>query len=184
MKKNYILLTIFIGLFGFGLIQCTVIPNLSDSDVTVTENVQYKTNLNLIEILQRIFPTFYQLIQRAGLASKIESEPNLTIFAPTEEAFVNLKNFLGTETYNAITGAGTTDNPAHLTQLVSMHIVPTRILSHEIMHLESIRPLSGRKLYIHKIDGMYKINGSANAERFDIIGTNGVIHTIDAVLMP
>lgn len=149
-------------------------------------NLQYKTDLNVIEIIKRVFPIFYENIKKAGYAAPIEAAKEITIFAPTDEAFRFLKSdeMLGAETYDAIFNDIATDKGVQrLRNVLNLHIIPGRVLATELMHMEYVLPFAGRKLGIGVKNGKIKINDSASAIGMDIIGTNGVVHAINAVIM-
>lgn len=147
---------------------------------------QFKTNLNVAEILARVFPTFYELIKKAGYLAPIKAAKNVTIFAPTEEAFAFLRSdqMLGEKTYAAIfNNTSTEEGMRILKNVLNLHIISGRVLATELKHMEFIHPFVGRKLQITTVDGQIKINNSVKTISTDIIGTNGVVHAINAVIM-
>lgn len=149
-------------------------------------NQTMQANLNVIDILASQFPTFYGLVKRAGYDELIKNNPNITIFAPTEEAFAFLKSeeMLGLETYNTIfNDISSKSGIQRLRNVLNLHIFPGRILSKELEHMEYIQPYEGRKLTLHIVNGQLHINNSAIAEGTDIIGSNGVVHAINAVIL-
>lgn len=147
------------------------------------QNVHYITNLNVAQVLEKTFPEFYKYLKKAGLAAAIEEAKDITIFAPTDEAFNQLRDdILGVDAFDNIF------NDAHgikkLRKILKMHIFPERMLSTELRHMEEVTPYEGRKLPLHQGDaGGISIDDTAHIVDVDIIGTNGVIHALDAVIM-
>ena len=186
IRKIALTVAVFILFLGSGMIQCQEGVRAHIDQLHKTQNFQYKTNLNVIEILKRAFPTFYDHIKRAGYAAPLEAAQNITIFAPTDEAFAFLKSdeMLGSETYDTIfNDVSNAKGMQRLRNVLNLHIIPGRVLANELMHREFVQPYVGRKLPIHIINGKMHINGSATAISTDIIGTNGVVHALNAVIM-
>lgn len=122
------------------------------------------------------FNTLVAAVQAAGLEQTLRSDGPYTVFAPTDEAFSNLPD-------------GTVDNllkPENKEMLVSIltyHVLSGRVLSAEIAGKElEVATVQGSKVSIDATNGV-KVD-SANVIQADIETSNGVIHVIDAVIMP
>ena len=122
------------------------------------------------------FNTLVAATKAAGLVDTLKSEGPFTLFAPTDEAFAALP-------------AGTVEellkpeNKDKLVNILTYHGLPGKVMSGDI---------SGKTLEVEmlnkataKIDATagVKING-ANVIKADIVAKNGVIHVIDAVILP
>lgn len=121
------------------------------------------------------FSTLVIALAAAGLIQTLQSEGPFTVFAPTDAAFAKvpqqtLDNLLQPE------------NKQRLTAILTYHVVPGKVTSHEVIAMNSATTLLGEKLNISKQDGV-KIN-EAKMIVTDVKATNGVIHVIDSVLMP
>jgi len=104
------------------------------------------------------FTTLVAAVEAAGLVDTLKGEGPFTVFAPTDEAFAALPE----GTVEALLA----DIPA-LTAILTYHVVPGRVMSTDLT------------------DGMMAatVNG-ANVTTADIEASNGVIHVIDAVILP
>lgn len=118
------------------------------------------------------FSTFFKAVQLADLTGAFRSKGPFTVFAPTDGAFRKLP-------------AGALDailqNKTRLCSLVKSHVVSGRLLSQDLT-LQAVT-LEGSTLNVACDDGVVRING-AKVTKADIVGTNGVIHAIDAVVIP
>lgn len=122
------------------------------------------------------FTTLVAAVTAAGLVDTLKGEGPFTVFAPTDEAFAKLP-------------AGTLEdllkpeNKAKLASILTYHVVPGKVMSTDIAG-KKLEPASvqGEQVSIDATDGV-KING-ANVVQADIETSNGVIHVIDAVILP
>jgi uncharacterized surface protein with fasciclin (FAS1) repeats len=119
------------------------------------------------------FKTLVKAVQEAGLVDTLSSEGPYTIFAPTDEAFSKLP-------------AGTIDNllkdKEKLTEILTYHVVPNKVMSEQVVNINSAKTVNGKDLSIDVSDGV-KIDKS-NVIKADVECSNGVIHVIDEVLIP
>lgn len=122
-----------------------------------------------------MFSTLQSLVTKAGLVDTLVAAQNITVFAPTNEAFAKvpqatLDNLLA--------------NPSLLTRVLTYHVIPQRIQSGDIPMGETIiKSLSGDQLTIVN-DGMSVRVNNSNVIKADIMASNGIIHCIDSVLIP
>ena len=125
----------------------------------------YKSNLK----------TLVAAIDAAGLTETLMNNGPFTIFAPTDEAFAELP-------------AGTLDdllkpeNKDALINILTYHVVPGKVMAYEVFKLRSAATVNGEEVTITNDEGI-KVD-DANVTRFDILAKNGVIHTIDKVIIP
>ena len=122
------------------------------------------------------FSTLVAAVSAAGLVDTLKSDGPFTVFAPTNAAFDALP-------------AGTVETlllPENKDQLVSIltyHVVPGAVTSDQLAGQRlSVATVQGSNVHIDATDGV-KVDG-ANVVAADIIATNGVIHVIDAVILP
>ncbi|RJL11469.1 fasciclin domain-containing protein [Paracoccus siganidrum] len=121
------------------------------------------------------FTTLVAAVQAAGLVDTLKGEGPFTVFAPTDAAFAALPE-------------GTVDTllkPENKDQLVSIltyHVVPGAVMSSDLTEGMSAATVQGGEVTF-TLDGGAKVN-DANITTADIAGSNGVIHVIDAVIMP
>jgi len=116
---------------------------------------------------------FVRALEAAGLSDTLKGSGPFTIFAPTDHAFETLP-------------AGTLDalmrDKVRLAQVLNYHIVPGKTLVAEIKPGETTT-MQGDPLKLTSDNGKITVN-DANVIQSDIPADNGVIHAIDAVLMP
>lgn len=121
------------------------------------------------------FKTLVAAVQAGGLVEALKGEGPFTVFAPTDEAFAKLP-------------AGTVEtllkpeNHDKLVAILKYHVVAGQVTSDQVVKLTEATTLHGQKVTISTCGGV-KING-ANVVKADILTTNGVIHVVDAVLLP
>ncbi|WP_018983812.1 fasciclin domain-containing protein [Salinimonas chungwhensis] len=122
------------------------------------------------------FSTLVSAIQAAGIADTLKDSGNLTVFAPTNEAFEALPE-------------GTLDkllkpeNKAKLVDILTYHVVEGKVLAADVMDMDSATSLEGTELNI-SVDGETVMINEAKVIKADVQTSNGVIHAIDAVLLP
>jgi uncharacterized surface protein with fasciclin (FAS1) repeats len=122
------------------------------------------------------FSTLVKACEAAGLLSALEGPGPFTVFAPTNEAFAKLppdtiKNLLKPE------------NKSQLADILKFHVIQGKVLSDSIKGSTKAKSLSGKELDISVKGSEVTVNG-AHVIKADIVGSNGVIHVIDAVLIP
>ena len=122
------------------------------------------------------FNTLVAAVTAAGLVDTLKGEGPFTVFAPTDAAFAALP-------------AGTVENlllPENrdqLTAILTYHVVPGAVTSDQLADQRlSVATVTGANVDIDGRDGV-TVEG-ANVTTADITASNGVIHVIDAVLLP
>ena len=120
------------------------------------------------------FTTLVAALQAAGLDAALSGEGPFTVFAPTDDAFAALPE----GTVEALLA----DIPT-LTDILLYHVVEGKVTAEMVVMLERAATLQGADVTIEVMDGAVKING-ANVIITDIMASNGVIHVIDAVILP
>jgi len=122
------------------------------------------------------FKTLAAALTAAHLVDTLKGAGPFTVFAPTDEAFAKLP-------------AGTVESLLKdipkLTAILTYHVVPGAVMASDVMTMDgqSAKTVNGAMVAISTKDGV-KLNGTTTVVKTDIACTNGVIHVIDAVLMP
>ena len=122
------------------------------------------------------FGTLLAAAKAAGLVDALSGKDALTVFAPTDEAFAKLP-------------AGTVENllkPENKEQLKNIllyHVVAGRVYSDQVVGLTEAETLAGQKIGISVKGSSVKFNDSGLVAA-DVEASNGVIHVIDAVMLP
>ncbi|MGD8509202.1 MAG: fasciclin domain-containing protein [Syntrophobacterales bacterium] len=125
----------------------------------------YKSNLK----------TLVTAIDAAGLTETLMTGGPFTIFAPTDEAFAALPE-------GTLEDLLKPENKDTLANILTYHVVPGKVMAYEVLKLRSAATVNGEEVTITNDEGI-KVD-DANVTRFDIIAKNGVIHTIDKVMIP
>jgi len=119
------------------------------------------------------FNTLVKAVEAAALVEILKSPGPYTVFAPTDEAFNNLPE-------------GTLDSLLQdipkLKRIVLYHVAFGDVRAEDLMQIEEAETVEGSIVAIESSDSI-KVN-DANVLKTDILTDNGVIHVIDAVLIP
>ena len=122
-----------------------------------------------------VFGTLLKAATAAGLVETLQGEGPFTVFAPTDEAFAALP-------------AGTLDallaDPEALKKVLLYHVVEGKVTSDQIVGMTTATSVEGSPIAISVKDGTVYLNDSAKVVTADVMASNGVIHIIDAVLLP
>jgi uncharacterized surface protein with fasciclin (FAS1) repeats len=119
------------------------------------------------------FTTLATLLTDAGLVETLKGDGPFTVFAPTDDAFAAVPQ----ETLDALAA-----DPDLLTSVLTYHVVAGEVPAADVT-AGSVETLNGESIEI-TTDGGVTINGSSTVTTADVFATNGVIHVIDAVLLP
>lgn len=120
------------------------------------------------------FKTLARALEAAGLVDTLKGAGPFTVFAPTDEAFAKVPK----DKLEALLK----DKKA-LTAVLTYHVVPGKVMAADVVKLDSAKTVQGKTVTIAVKDGKVKLN-NANVVKTDIACKNGVIHVIDAVLLP
>jgi uncharacterized surface protein with fasciclin (FAS1) repeats len=122
------------------------------------------------------FKTLAAALTAAGLVDTLKGAGPFTVFAPSDDAFAKLP-------------AGTVDallkDIPKLTAILTYHVVAGKVMAADVMKMDgkAAKTVNGAEVKISTSGGV-KLNGSVNVVKTDIDCTNGVIHVVDAVVMP
>jgi uncharacterized surface protein with fasciclin (FAS1) repeats len=147
--------------------------NASPSQHGNTNNASPSKNILDTVIAAGNFSTFVAGVKTAALADKLTGKGPLTVFAPTDEAFKKLP-------HGALEAL--LKDSGKLKAVLSYHLVAGHLLVKEIKAGE-LMTLQGTPLSAVLASSGVQVNG-AHVKQADIVATNGVIHVIDAVVMP
>jgi len=125
------------------------------------------------------FETLVAAVTEAGLAETLSGDGPFTVFAPTDEAFAAALDALG------ITAEDLLANPA-LGDILTYHVVAGEVDAATAISLDgqSAGTVQGEEIAISVVDGSVVINDSATVVTADVEASNGIIHVIDAVILP
>ncbi len=118
-------------------------------------------------------------LQAAGLDTMMMDAGTYTVFAPTDDAFVPVLEKLG------VTKEELLANTDLLKKVLPYHVVPAVVMAADIPYGTDVATVNGATINISDANVITDATGgTANITGTDIMATNGVVHTIDAVLMP
>ena len=118
-------------------------------------------------------------LQSAGLDTMLMEDTKYTVFAPTDDAFAPLLEKLG------VTKDELLANKDLLKTVLPYHVVPMEVKAADIPYGTDIETANGKTISISDANVITDAtDNTANITGTDIMATNGVIHTIDTVLMP
>jgi len=144
--------------------------------MNASDDSAVRTNLADTLATQGTLTTFSKAINAAGLTDIFNGAGPLTVFAPSDAAFEKLD-------------AGQLDswlkpeNKAQLISVIKHHVAPGRTTSVEVGKLNAAETVGGQPAVISMVGGKITV-GDASITTPDVAASNGVIHVIDAVMMP
>jgi len=125
------------------------------------------------------FKTLAAALGAADLVATLKGKGPFTVFAPTDEAFKKLP-------------AGTVEtllkpeNKDKLKAILLLHVVPGKVMAADVVKIKEAKTAGGETVIV-STEGGVKVGtakGMSNVTKTDIVTSNGVIHVIDAVILP
>jgi transforming growth factor-beta-induced protein len=130
-----------------------------------------------IAVADERFSTLVTAVVTAELVETLSSEGPFTVFAPTNDAFAALPEGTVEELLKP-------ENRETLTNILLYHVVSGKVMAADVVGLESATTVLGQDFTITVRDGKVFLNDTIEVIITDIEASNGVIHVIDAVLLP
>lgn len=195
MENNKIIAVIgglvAIGLVVGGLIAFTGNNNESDSannnqtsqSMTSTEEPAAETQSNIVELAQSTeeLSTLVTAVETAGLVETLSGEGPYTVFAPTNDAFEALLEELNVTAEELLARDDLAD-------ILTYHVVVGEVMAADLSDGQVIDTVQGGKLTVSVSDAgvvLTDANGNkAKVTTADVKASNGVVHIIDAVVLP
>ncbi|MBN8247735.1 MAG: fasciclin domain-containing protein [Verrucomicrobia bacterium] len=121
------------------------------------------------------FKTLVAAVKAAGLVETLQGNGPFTVFAPTDEAFAKLP-------------AGTVEslllpeNKEKLVAILTYHVVPAKVMAADVKSGQ-VKTVNGKELTVKAWDGKVTLDG-VSVIKTDVPASNGVIHVVDAVILP
>ena len=120
------------------------------------------------------FKTLVKLVKKAGLASALTGSTKLTVFAPTDAAFAKVPK----STLNSLLA-----HPAKLKAVLLYHVLKGVVPASKVLKMKSAKTLEGASVKFSVRSGSAYVN-NAKIVKTNVYASNGVIHVINAVLIP
>ena len=158
------------------VIDSVILPPTEEAATeTMAEAAAPAGNIAEVATAAGAFNTLLTAVQAAGLVDELTGEGPFTVFAPTDEAFAALP-------------AGTIDTlladpEGALRDILLYHVVAGKVMSTDLSDGMMAETLQGASIMVSIADGAVKVN-EANVVTADVEASNGVIHVIDAVILP
>ena len=145
-------------------------------EVLIPEGFELSPTKDIVETaVASGYSSLAAALTRADLISALEADGPFTVFAPTDDAFTALLNTIGQESIE--------DVPVDvLTEILKYHVVSGSVPSSAVS-AGNVATLQGDEITL-ATEGGITVNGAKVISPFDVESTNGIIHTIDAVLVP
>jgi uncharacterized surface protein with fasciclin (FAS1) repeats len=128
--------------------------------------------------------TLVAAVQAAGLAETLSGTGPFTVFAPTNAGFEAALASLNLTPEELLASPD-------LAGILTYHVIPGQLLAADVIAAvdagggtAEVETVNGEKLAITVVDGKVMINGTASVTVADLEAGNGVVHVIDAVLLP
>lgn len=168
MKRSILALPTFVVIGSLaGLAQAASASGCSDKPASD------KRDLVDTAVAAGSFKTLVTAVKAAGLVETLKSPGPFTVFAPTDDAFAKLPK-----------GAleSLLKNPDALRSVLLYHVVPGNVTAADVVKLKGAKTALGQSITIDASKGV-RVD-QASVIQTDIETSNGVIHVIDAVIMP
>jgi uncharacterized surface protein with fasciclin (FAS1) repeats len=138
---------------------------------------------NIVEVAKGAgtFGTLLAAAEAAGLAGALAEGNNLTVFAPTDDAFAALPE-------GTVETLLKPENKDQLVAVLTYHVLPRQLASNMLpgrtIHVKTIKSGGDKLLAVTKsTDGSVTVD-DANVVAADVAADNGIIHVIDKVMLP
>jgi uncharacterized surface protein with fasciclin (FAS1) repeats len=122
------------------------------------------------------FKTLAKALQAADLVDTLKGAGPFTVFAPTDEAFARLPAATLADLLKP-------ENKTRLRRILTYHVVPGRVSASEVVALQTAKAVSGDSIAINAGGETVTVAG-ARVVKTDIQASNGLIHVVDAVMLP
>ena len=122
------------------------------------------------------FNTLIAAAKAAGLVGVLQSDGPLTVFAPTDAAFAKLPK-------GTVETLLKPENKKALVEILTYHVVPGKLEAADVLKKKTLDTANGERAKIAMKNGKPTIAG-ANIVATDIEASNGIVHVIDAVMIP
>lgn len=121
------------------------------------------------------FNTLVAAVKAAGLVDTLKGTGPFTVFAPTDEAFAKLPK-------GTVEDLLKPENKQKLAGILTYHVVAGTVLAKDVK-AGKVKTVNGKEITIKIADGNVMVDG-AKVVKTDIVTSNGVIHVLDAVVLP
>ncbi len=133
-------------------------------------------NIVEVAVANGSFNTLVAAVQAAGLVDTLSGDGPFTVFAPTDEAFAKLPA-------GAVETLLKPENLTKLQGILTYHVISGKVMSSDIQPTQMVKTVNGKEVSIKLSGGTVNVD-NAKVVAADVAASNGVIHVIDAVILP
>jgi uncharacterized surface protein with fasciclin (FAS1) repeats len=153
-------------------------PAQTQMDETETEAMEAEAEADIVDtaVAAGSFTTLADLLTQTGLAETLKGDGPFTVFAPTDEAFAALPE-------GTLEELGKPENREQLEAILLYHVAEGEAASSDLSDGQEVGTVQGDSVTV-SIDGGTVMVDDATVTSADVQASNGVIHVVDAVLMP
>jgi len=133
------------------------------------------SNIAQLVNVEKNMTTLKKTVLASGLDQVLSGKGPYTVFAPTDTAFEKLDKTVMANLLKP-------ENKTKLVDLLNHHVVVGKINFIDLKDGEKLKTVSGKNLLVHVKDGNASVDG-AKIQSHDVQATNGVIHSLDTVML-
>jgi uncharacterized surface protein with fasciclin (FAS1) repeats len=133
------------------------------------------SNIAQLVNVEKNMSTLKKSVHASGLDQVLSGKGPFTVFAPTDIAFGKLDKGI-------LDNLLKPENKTKLTDLLNYHVVEGKINYKDLKDGEKLKTVNGKELLVHVKDGHATVNG-AKIQSHDVEATNGIIHSLDTVIL-
>jgi len=160
-------------LFGLAMLAAVVCVNAKPA--SANPGTEDKTIVE-VAVAADGFKTLVTAVKAADLVETLSGKGPFTVFAPTDEAFAKVPK----ETLQALLKP---ENKKKLQAVLTYHVVAGKVMAADVVKVDEAKTVQGSKVSV-TVDGDTVKIDDAKVIKTDIVCKNGVIHVIDAVILP
>jgi transforming growth factor-beta-induced protein len=123
------------------------------------------------------FSTLVAAVKAAGLVDTLSGTGPFTVLAPTNDAFAKVPA-------DVLAKLLLPENKDALVKVLTYHVISGKVDASQVVKLTSAKTVQGSNVKIAVVDGKVKLNDNTTVLSTDIQTSNGIIHSIDSVLLP
>ncbi len=120
------------------------------------------------------YEVFIEILEETGLADEIEEGNPVTVLAPHDDAFEELPSQVMQDWQ---------DDPEPVRNIIEFHLIGEVLQADDIAGQTSMPSIQGSEIYVHATGDDIVVNEATIVDR-DIEFSNGILHTVDTVLLP
>jgi uncharacterized surface protein with fasciclin (FAS1) repeats len=133
------------------------------------------SNITQVVNTEKTMTILKKSVIASGLDNVLSGAGPYTVFAPSDIAFEKLEK-------GVMDSLLKPENKAKLVDLLNYHVVSGKVNFKDLKDGEKLKTLNGKELHVHVKDGHVRIEG-AQIQGHDLASSNGVIHSLDTVMI-